>query len=87
MIVKGGMRLAVDFLGDQPAVVRVPETVDLRVVATGEALHAKDTSAFKEAELENGMKIQVPLFIRPGELVRVNVEMARYVERVKEKKG
>ena len=68
------MRLAVDFLEDQPPVVRVPETVDLKVVTTGEALHAKETSA-------------VPLFIRPGEVVRVNVETGRYVERVKEKKG
>ncbi len=82
-----GMRLAVDFVGEQPAVVRVPETVELKVMATGEAQHAKETSALKEARLENGMTILVPLFIRSGEMVRVNVETGRYVERVKEKKG
>lgn len=82
-----GMRLAVDFVGDQPVALRVPETVDLRVVSTGEAQHAKETSALKAAELENGMTIQVPLFIAAGEVVRVNVETGRYLERVKEKKG
>jgi len=84
---KEGVRLAVDFLGEQPAAVRVPETVDLKVATTGEAQHAKETSALKAATLENGMTIQVPLFIRAGETVRVNVETGRYVERVKEKKG
>lgn len=82
-----GMRLAVDFVGEQPAVVRVPEAVDLKVVTTGEAQHAKETSALKEATLENGMTIQVPLFIRVGETVRVNVETGRYVERLKESKA
>lgn len=84
---KEGMRLQVDFLGEQPAVVRIPETADLRVVTTGEAQHARETSALKEARLENGMTVQVPLFIAAGEVVRVNVETGRYVERVKEKKG
>lgn len=84
---KEGMRLQVDFLGEQAAVVRLPETADLKVIVTGEAQHARETSALKQAELENGMTIQVPLFIARGEVVRVNVETGRYVERVKEKKG
>ena len=70
-----GVRLQVDFVGEQAAAVRAPETVDLKVASTGEAQHARETSAL------------VPLFIRTGEIVRVNVATGRYVERVKEKEG
>jgi len=82
-----GVRLQVDFVGEQAAVARAPEAVELKVASTGEGQHARETSALKEAKLENGMTIQVPLFIRTGEVVRVNVATGRYVERVKEKKG
>jgi elongation factor P len=57
------------------------------VASTGEAQHAKETSTLKEAELENGDVIQVPLFIRAGEVVRIDVATGRYLERVKEKKA
>jgi len=80
------VRLAVDF-GEVPAVVRVPETFDLRVAATGETQHAKETNACKEAQLENGMIIPVPLCMRAGEVGRIGMEAGRYVQRVKEKKG
>ena len=57
------------------------------MASTGEAQHAKETSTLKEAELENGDVIQVPLFIRAGEVVRIDVATGRYLERVKEKKA
>ena len=40
----------------------------------------------KQAELENGMTVLVPLFIAEGEVVRVNVATGKYVERVREGK-
>jgi elongation factor P len=46
-------------------------------------------SARKEATLENGLIIQVPLFVAPGELVSIDLRTGRYVERVRtqHKKG
>jgi elongation factor P len=40
----------------------------------------------KSATLENGMEILVPQFIKEGEIVRVDVETMKYVERVAQKK-
>jgi elongation factor P len=80
------MRLPVEFLGEQPVAVLFPETVDLRVVSTAQPMHATQTSAMKQAELENGMEVLVPLFIKEGELVRVHVDTGKYVERVRERK-
>jgi hypothetical protein len=41
----------------------------------------RQISAWKEATLENGLAVRVPLFIAPGEVVRVELRTGRYVER------
>jgi elongation factor P len=38
---------------------------------------------WKEAKLDNGVKVMVPPFIDVGEVIRVDVETGRYVERAK----
>ncbi|MBI4168476.1 MAG: elongation factor P [Acidobacteria bacterium] len=81
---RDGMRLPVEFLGEEPVKVVFPETVDLRVTSTPQPMHATQTSTMKSAALENGMEVLVPLFIKEGELVRINLASGRYVERVRE---
>jgi len=78
-----GIQMAVDFLGERAIGVVMPETVEIRVAETAPPMHAAETSALKEATLENGLVILVPLFIKPGEVIRVDVESGKYVERVK----
>ena len=41
------------------------------------------TNATKEAVLETGAKIQVPMFVQEGELIRVDTRTDEYMERVK----
>jgi elongation factor P len=41
------------------------------------------TNATKEAILETGAKIQVPMFVEEGELIRVDTRTHEYMERVK----
>ena len=41
------------------------------------------TNATKEAVLETGAKIQVPMFVQEGELIRVDTRTGEYMERVK----
>ena len=40
----------------------------------------------KEITLENGLRIQVPFFIREGDVVRLNTETGEYVERTEKQK-
>ncbi|MCH7882873.1 hypothetical protein IIA95_00420 [Patescibacteria group bacterium] len=40
----------------------------------------------KEITLENGLRIQVPFFIREGDVVRINTETSEYVERAEKQK-
>lgn len=63
--------------------VDVPLTVVLRVTETT-ASEKGDTagSARKPAKLQSGAVIQVPMFIKIGDLVKVNTESGEYIERL-----
>ncbi len=84
-----GAVVPVEFHGAQPISVVVPEIVEARVSDTAPPIHAGQENTWKDAVLENGIHIQVPLFIGAGETVRVDVKSVRYVERVRleKKKG
>src|SRR6516225_1501259 len=60
-----------------------PQMDEAKVETTAAPIHAQQDSAFKEATLENGLEIKVPLFIGPGETVRVEVRTGKYVDRVR----
>ena len=77
------MQIPVEFFGDQPISIVFPDIVEARVGDTAPAAHSQQDSTFKEAKLENGLSIRVPLFIAPGELIRVDIRTLRYVERAK----
>ena len=58
--------------------------VTLRVVQADPSVKGNTaTNATKEAVLETGAKIQVPMFVQEGELIRVDTRTDEYMERVK----
>jgi elongation factor P len=83
---KEGVRIPVEFFDGKPISVAFPEFVDLRVADTAAPAHGQQDSTWKEATLDNGVQIMVPLFIATGEMVRINVQTGRYLERVREKR-
>jgi len=78
-----GMELPVEFFAGEPISIVFPDVAEARVAATAPAAHSQQDSAWKEARLENGLAIRVPLFIAPGEIVRVDVRTGHYVERAR----
>jgi elongation factor P len=80
------MEFPVEFFEGKPVSVVLPQIVEARVETTAEPIHAQQDSALKEATLENGVRIRVPLFIGPGETVRVDVRTGKYVDRVRTEK-
>lgn len=79
---EGGEVTILMFRGD-PLAVELPLKVGLKVAETGPS-EKGDTrsSATKEAVLETGYKLQVPMFIKVGDTIKVNTETGKYVERV-----
>jgi len=63
--------------------VELPITVDLRVIEAPPGF-AGDTAsgATKEVTLETDLRIQVPLFIEEGDVLRIDTRDARYLTRV-----
>ncbi len=59
--------------------VKENPTVDLKVIQAQEAVKGNTSnSATKEVTLETGYKVQVPLFIKKDDLVRINTESGEY---------
>ena len=64
--------------------VEPPTFVELEVIATEPGVKGNTaTNATKDAILETGAKIQVPMFVNEGELIRVDTRTGEYMERVK----
>ncbi|MFA6428498.1 MAG: elongation factor P [Candidatus Buchananbacteria bacterium] len=82
---KEGATLDIVYFENKPASVELPKKVELKVVEAPPAIKgdsATGTSAMKEATLEGGIKVMVPLFIKEDEMIRVNTDTGEYVERV-----
>ena len=63
--------------------VSLPTTVDLTVSSTEPALRGATASAsMKPASLETGLVVQVPQFVKDGDVVRIDTTDGRYVSRV-----
>jgi elongation factor P len=76
-----GMQVPVEFFEGVPISAVLPDIMEARVADTAPATRSQQDSALKEARLENGLIIRVPLFIAPGESVRVDLRTGHYVER------
>jgi elongation factor P len=76
------MQIELSSYEGEPLDVELPITVDLEVVEAPPGF-AGDTAtgATKDVTLETGMKLQVPLFIEQGDVVRVDTRDGRYVTR------
>jgi elongation factor P len=63
----------------QPVSLQLPPTVVLEVVDTAPVEHAGgSTNVMKEAKLNSGLTIRVPLFIKNGDKIRVDADRREY---------
>ena len=82
---KPNSRLEVAMYESRPIVVTLPNTVDLEVTDTApEIKGATATNQYKPATLETGLIVQVPPFIKTGDVIRVDTRSNQYLTRAKE---
>jgi elongation factor P len=80
--IKEGQLIQVQFYGEQAIAVEPPSSVELAVVETEPELRgATASNSPKPATLETGAVIQVPPFIKQGDVVRVGTADGKYLER------
>ncbi|MBT5855636.1 elongation factor P [bacterium] len=75
---------AVSFYEETIVGVDFPPSVVLKVVvAPPEIKKATAAASLRPVEVENGMSVNAPSFIKEGDLIRVNTETGDYIERAK----
>jgi elongation factor P len=63
--------------------VKLPIKVELRVTESAPAVKGNTAqNATKSVKLETGAELQVPMFIKQDDIVRVNTETGQYTDRV-----
>ncbi|MBC7554301.1 MAG: elongation factor P [Taibaiella sp.] len=68
-----------------PMSVELPSSVNLRITYSEPGVKGDTaTRATKQATLETGGVINVPLFVNEGDLIKIDAKTGNYVERVKE---
>jgi len=81
-LLKDGLEVEILYVDDRPVTVDLPSTVDLEITEAAPGVKGDTaTAATKDAMLETGLRIQVPLFIGPGEVIKVNTEDKKYAGR------
>lgn len=79
-----GTVIQVEYYDGQPIGISLPTSVDLAVVETEPELKGATASAsYKPAKMETGLTVQVPPFIKQGEVIRVSTADGSYLERAK----
>ena len=78
-----GGKVEVLFVEERPLSVELPSTVALKIIESSDGVKGDTASNVqKPAKLETGLVVQVPLFIKVGEVIRVNTTDGSYLGRV-----
>ena len=80
---ESGMRLTVEFCEGHPVSVAWPDTLESRVADTAPPSHQQQDTTFKPAKLENGAEVMVPQFVKIGDVIRLDLENMKYLDRVR----
>jgi elongation factor P len=82
---KPNTQLEMSLYQGKPVIVTLPNTVDLQVTDTPPEIRgATATNQYKPATLETGLVVQVPAFVKAGDIVRIDTRSGEYVTRVKQ---
>ncbi|MBU6400936.1 MAG: elongation factor P [Verrucomicrobia bacterium] len=74
--------VTVTFVGERVVQVELPASVVLKVTDAPEGIRGDSANnVMKPATLETGISVQVPLFIKTGEQIKIDTRTGKYMER------
>jgi elongation factor P len=83
---KDGTVVSMTMLGDRPIDLNLPITIDLTVVKSGITTKTDTiTAQMKAVVLDTGLTIDVPAFVKEGDVIKVDTRSGNYIERVTKK--
>ncbi len=80
-----GTKATVELLGEEALSIQLPKVMTLKIASTGPGTHDGQDNTLKSATLENGIELQVPQFIITGDLIDVDTEKIKYLNRIVKK--
>ena len=81
---KEGLEVIIIFFEGEMLGIELPEKVDYKITKTEPAVKGNTaTNATKDAIIETGLLVRVPLFINTGDKIRIDTRTGEYTERVK----
>jgi elongation factor P len=80
-----GMKFAVEFVEGRAVSVGFPEMLEVKIADTAPPTHQQSDSAFKLAKLANGVDVMVPQFVKIGDVIRLDLDSRKYMDRAKVK--
>jgi elongation factor P len=81
---KEGMNLKISFDDQTALMAELPQTVEVVVTYTEPGIRGDTaTRTLKQATIETGATVNIPLFVEMGEKIKVNTQTGEYMERVK----
>jgi elongation factor P len=79
---KDGLEVVIIFFENEMLGIELPEKIDYKITSTEPAIKGNTaTNATKDAIVETGMLVKVPLFIEEGEEIIVSTKDGKYVSR------
>lgn len=80
---KEGMNVQVLLNDDEALSIELPIKMEFKIKESDPSVRGNSaTNIFKDAVLENGLKLKVPLFVDEGDTIRIDTRTGEYVERV-----
>ncbi len=80
---KEGMDVKLTFYQSEALDIELPTSVDLKVVRAEAAVRGDTaTGVTKKVEVETGATVDVPMFVKEGDVIRVDTRTGSYVTRV-----
>ena len=77
-----GVQYNILFVDGSPVSIELPNNMEIKVAEAAEGVRGDTSSApTKPVTLANGVVIQVPLFIKQGDVVKVRTEDNTYISR------
>lgn len=80
---RDGMMVQLLLYEDEPLSIELPIKMEFKVTQADPSVRGNSaTNIFKDAVLQNGLKLKVPLFVDEGDTIRIDTRTGEYVERV-----
>ena len=77
------LQVLVSFHNENPISIELPNQVKCKINTTDAAIKGQTvSSSYKPAELDNGIKIQVPPFVEPGDEIILDTRTFEYIKKI-----